>query len=149
LLEKHFENDNRIKFLVTAGQDAKYNIYDHTYRMSHGAQFKGGDSIIGPLGPITRGDNKKRGWASQVDQQYKTSLYGHFHRLIILQHIIVNGSLVGRDEFCHNNNYPYEPPYQALWITNPNRGITITAPVHAAGIIKSQKDTSWVTWPKS
>ena len=148
LLERYFKDDSRVKFLVSAGQDVEYRIYNHTYRASHGAQFRGGDSIIGPLGPITRGDNKKRAWTSQVGMQYETSLYGHFHRLIMLPHVIVNGSLIGRNEFAHNNNYPFEFPVQALWMTHPTRGITISAPVQAEKI-DMMNHNEWISWKES
>jgi hypothetical protein len=41
----------------------------------------------------------------------------------------VNGSLKGYDEYAYTNNFPFEPPTQALWLTHPEFGITISMPV--------------------
>lgn len=52
LWQKYFENDNRIKFLVSDSEDLTYKIYGWKYRLTHGGQFRGGDGIIGALGPL-------------------------------------------------------------------------------------------------
>lgn len=149
-LEKWFENDDRVKFKVASGQDLDYYIYDTRYRMSHGDQFKGGDGIIGPLGPLTRGDSKKRAWTSQVDRDYNVSIYGHFHRLIPLFHMIINGSLKGFDEYTLRNNFPYEPPRQALWLTNYRRGVNCVWPIQADQPGKSRDNQpNWVSFEES
>lgn len=55
---------------------------------------------IRALGPIIRGDHKKRSRNSQIDLGYDTLLLGHWHQLIMLQRLIVNGSLKGYDEYA-------------------------------------------------
>lgn len=149
LLEHHFQavGDDRVRFLVSAGEDVEFQVYGHKYRASHGAQFRGGDGIIGPLGPITRGDNKKRGWTSQTGRQYDVSIYGHFHRLITLSHMVANGSLKGYDEYAYKNNFPFEPPRQALFIVHPRRGITFQMPVYADQP-EAKESRAWVAWPE-
>lgn len=52
LLAKYFEQDKRVTFLIPDGPDAYYQVYSHTYLLTHGDQFKGGDSMIGALGPL-------------------------------------------------------------------------------------------------
>lgn len=148
LMEFFLQKDDRIKFMITPGEDLEYRIYNHNYRISHGAQFRGGDSIIGPLGPVTRGDNKKRAWTSQTGQQYHTAVYGHFHRLIMLEHIICNGSLIGRNEFSHKQNFPFEEPFQALWFTHPRRGITFRVGIHVSDK-KELPESEWVSWKEN
>jgi len=128
-LAKRFEADERISFLIPDGSDAYYSVMGHRYLLTHGDQFRGGDGMIGALGPIIRGDHKKRSRNAQIDQEYDTMLLGHWHQLIQLQRLIVNGSLKGYDEYAYANNFGYEPPRQALWITHPLHGITFSAPV--------------------
>lgn len=145
-LAKQFENDSRVQFLIPDGPDAYYSIYDHRYLLTHGDSFRSfGDSVIGALGPIIRGDHKKRSRNGQIDMGYDTLLLGHFHQLIQLQRLIVNGSLKGYCEYAYSNNFSYEPPRQALWLTNPEHGITFSAPVlverKAGG-----KTGPWVQW---
>lgn len=130
LLEKHFVGDKRLTFCIPESSDAVYRVYNHRYLLSHGDQFRGGDGIIGPIGPIMRGDNKKRSRNSQVGLDYDTMVIGHFHTLMQLPRLIVNGSLKGYDEYAYDGNFSYEPPAQALWFTHPELGITYSMPVY-------------------
>lgn len=90
-LAKHFENDKRIQFLIPDGPDAYYSVYGHKYLLTHGDQFRGGDGVIGALGPIVRGDHRKRSRNAQIDMTYDTMIIGHWHQLIQLERLIVNG----------------------------------------------------------
>lgn len=146
-LAKRFEGDKRVQFLIPDGSDAYYSIYGHRYLLTHGDQFRGGDGVIGALGPIIRGDHKKRSRNAQIDQEYDTMLLGHWHQLIQLQRLIVNGSLKGYDEYAYANNFGYEPPRQALWITHPTHGITFSCAVNVERK-KELKKTEWVGWTK-
>jgi len=129
MLDKHFEKDSRVSFLIPEGPDALFRVYGHRYLLTHGDQFRGGDGMIGALGPIIRGDHKKRSRNSQIGMEYDTLLLGHWHQLIQMQRLIVNGSLKGYDEYAQDGNFGFEPPRQALWITHPEKGITFQMPV--------------------
>jgi hypothetical protein len=144
-LAKRFENDKRVQFLIPDGSDASYHVYGHKYCLTHGDAFRGGDGLIGSFGAIIRGDHKKRGRNSQIGLDYDTLLMGHFHQLIQLQRLIVNGSLKGYCEYAYANNFSFEPARQALWITSPTHGITFSAPV----LVQRNKNTKpgpWVQW---
>lgn len=147
-LAKRFEGDSRVTFLIPNGPDALYRIYDHRYLLTHGDQFQGGDGMIGALGPIIRGDHKKRSRNSQVDQEYDTMVLGHWHQLIQLERVIVNGSLKGYDEYANSKNFGFEPPRQALWITHPQHGITFSIPINLDRARKSTVRSEWVSWKK-
>ena len=129
-LAKRFEDDKRVQFLIPDGPDVGYTVYNHKYLLSHGDSFKGGDGIIGAIGSVIRGDYKKRSRAAQIGQPYDTLLCGHFHQLIQLDRLIINGSLKGYCEYANANNFSFEPPRQAVWITHPDHGITFSAPIH-------------------
>ena len=144
-LNKRFENDKRITFFIPEGSDAYYQVYGYKYLLTHGDQFRGGDGVIGCLGAIIRGDHKKRSRNAQIDQEYDTMLIGHFHQLIQLQRLIVNGSLKGYCEYAYTNNFGFEPPRQALWITHPLHGITFSCPVNVDRKSKPI-NTTWVSW---
>jgi len=143
-LAKHFEKDKRITFLIPDGPDAYFKVYNTRYLLTHGDQFRGGDGMIGALGPIIRGDHKKRSRNAQVDLDYDVMLLGHWHQLIHLNRLVVNGSLKGYDEYAYSNNFPYEIPQQALWLTHPKHGVTFRAPVYVDRK-KSVPKTSWVS----
>lgn len=138
VLRRNMENA-RIKFMIPDGPDALFRLFHHRYMLTHGDQFRGGDGIIGPLGPITRGDVKKRSRQAQVNAGYDTLLMGHWHQLIQLESLIVNGSLKGYDEYAAANNFKFESPRQALWITHPDHGITFSMPVYAERRSRDEK----------
>lgn len=144
-LAKRFEQDKRVRFLIPDGPDAVYSVFGHRYCLTHGDQFRGGDGMIGALGPIIRGDHKKRSRNAQIDAEYDTLLLGHWHQLIQLQRLIVNGSLKGYDEYANQNNFGYEPPRQAMWITDATHGITFSAPV-LVDRRATVKASEWIAW---
>lgn len=148
LLSKHFEHDGRVKFLIPDGSDAHWTLHGHRYCLTHGDQFRGGDGMIGPLGPITRGDHKKRSRNMQIDLGYDTLLMGHWHQLMMLARFIVNGSLKGYDEYAASNNFGFEIPQQALWLTHPEKGITFSMPVHLVDPNRGKQGKDWLTWSK-
>ena len=143
---KAFDGDKRVVFQIPDGPDALYSVFGHKYLLTHGDQFRGGDGMIGALGPIIRGDHKKRSRNAQIDAEYDTLLLGHWHQLIQLQRLIVNGSLKGYDEYANSNNFGFEPPRQALWITNPHHGITFTAPINVDRSNTKPTTGAWVAW---
>lgn len=147
LLARHFQNDKRITFFIPDGSDASYKIYSTRYLLTHGDQFRGGDGMIGALGPIIRGDHRKRSRNGQIDLPYDVMLCGHWHQYMHLTRLIVNGSLKGYDEYAYTNNFGFEQPQQALWLTHPKHGITFRMPVYVDRDRATPK-TSWVSIPK-
>lgn len=145
LLEKHFVKDTRVRFLVSEGPDAYYKVFNHRYLLTHLDQFRGGDGMIGALGPIIRGDHKKRSRNMQINMGYDTMIGGHWHQLIQLQRLIVNGSLCGYNEYAYQGNFPFEIPRQALWITHPQHGITFSMPVNVEKRQREKEDAPWLS----
>ena len=142
LLADHFKADKRVTFLIPDGPDALYRVYDHRYLLTHGDQYRGGDGLIGCLGPIMRGDHKKRSRNAQIDMEFDTQIMGHWHQYIHHSRVIVNGSLKGYDEYAYNNNFGFEPPQQALWITHPKYRITYRMPV----LVDRQRSAPKTAW---
>ena len=147
LLARHFQNDKRVTFHIPDGSDAFYRVYATRYLLTHGDQFRGGDGMIGALGPIIRGDHRKRSRNGQIDMGYDVMLCGHWHQYMHLTRLIVNGSLKGYDEYAYTNNFGFEQPQQALWLTHPKHGITYRMPVYVNRNTPTPK-TSWVSVPK-
>ena len=129
-LAKHFEADKRFQFHIPNGPDALYEVYGHRYLLTHGDQFRGGDGMIGHIGPVTRGQRKKQARNAEIEQEFDTMLHGHFHTYSPGRRIIGNGSLVGYGEYSNQANFDVEPPIQAMWITHPQHGITYHIPLY-------------------
>ena len=146
-LAAHFANDKRVTFYIPDSSDALYRVYDVRYLLTHGDQFRGGDGIIGPLGPITRGAQKKLARNSAVAQEFDVMEFGHFHTRMLSARLRGNGSLKGYDEYAASSNFAFERPSQNFWITHPDHGITFDAPIYADPAPKKAK-TEWVSIPK-
>lgn len=130
-LQRAFSDDERITWDIPDGPDADFDLLGTRYRLTHGDTFKSGDSMIGPLGPITRGTLKRGRMAAAMNQPFDHLLLGHWHTLIWGANQITNGTLKGFDEFAMTLSITPEPPAQALWLTNEKHGRTIQLPVYA------------------
>jgi predicted phosphodiesterase len=106
-------------------------VHGVRYMLTHGDSFRGGDGITGPLIPWMRGDLKARKSYSAMGLPYDVMVMGHWHQLRYLGKIVVNGSLVGYNEYAAKNHFEFEPPQQALWLTHPTRGLTFQEAVFA------------------
>ena len=148
LASRAFIGDPNVTFEIPSGSDAFWRVYGHRFLMTHGAQFKGGDGMIGPLGPVTRGDHKKRSRNAQIGIPYDTMIIAHFHRLLMDGRIIMNGSLKGYDEFASDGNFGFEPPKQALFLTHPEFGITFSLPVMPDAPAQAGM-APWVSWKET
>jgi len=145
-LALRFADDPRVTFYIPDGSDALYRVYNTRYLLTHGDQFRGGDGIIGPLGPITRGEQKKNSRNSQVGQDYDVMEFGHFHTRLISARLRGNGSTKGYDEYAFANNFKFEPPSQNFTMTHPDHGITFDAPLYCDH--KKRPSAAWVSIPK-
>lgn len=143
-LAKHFETDKRITFYIPDGSDAYFKVFNTRFLLTHGDQFRGGDGMIGALGPIIRGDHKKRSRNAQIDMAYDVLMLGHWHSYIHLTRLIVNGTLKGYDEYAYQGNFTFEKPQQALFVVHPKHGITYRMPVFVDEPGRKEK-ASWVS----
>lgn len=131
LLQRDFRGDDRVEFNVSESPDVIRQVYATTYLLTHGDQARGGSGIAGALSPLMLLAHRKAKRQSAVGQPYDIAVMGHWHQLMTLpaQGLIVNGSLKGMDEYAAVSNFAFEPPQQALWITTPEHGPTVTMPV--------------------
>lgn len=121
-----------ITFDISPSADLEYKVYDWTYRLTHGDQFRGGGGVGGIFPALLRTDMRKhKRNASLRREGYQYLIMGHFHRYSQQDGIIVNGTLKGVDEYTYTSNFDVQPPCQALWLTHPDYGITISMPVFA------------------
>lgn len=148
LLSIAFANDSRVTFYIPDGSDALYRIFGMRYLLTHGDQFRGGDGIIGALGPVTRGEQKKNTRNAAVGQDYDVMEFGHFHKRMLTARLRGNGCLKGMDEYAYMGNFGFEPPSQNFWMTHPDHGITFDAPVYC-DLVQNSKKTEWVGIPKA
>lgn len=151
-LERHFRNDARVQFMIPGETDAYFSVLGHRFLLTHGDALgvKGGDGIIGALGPITRGTIKVGRSEAQIGRDFDTLLMGHWHTFIPrgdASAALVNGSLKGYDEYARLMlRVPYARPSQALWFIHERHGFTAQWPIYLDEQRKSVKSKEWVTW---
>lgn len=147
-LDAHFRDDDRIKFMIPEQTDARFNVSNHRFLLTHGDSTgaRGGDGIIGAIGPIVRGEKKVRDVAGFTGDSYDTALMGHYHQSVVLDGVIVNGCLSGYDEFARNIlRCRPERPSQTLLFVHPDYGII---DVRRLWLGKKPKvgAAKWVSW---
>jgi hypothetical protein len=149
-LERDFRKDKRIKIMVPSEADASFPLYGHRFLLTHGDSLgvKGGDGIIGAIGPIMRGLIKLHNSKAQIGQDFDTAVICHWHQYLTLPGLIVNGALKGYDEYALLAlRAKYQPPTQALTFVHPEHGITAQWPVYLEPQFKLvPKTTEWVSW---
>jgi len=149
-LERHFVRDDRIKVMVPEGTDAHFEVVGHRFLLSHGDSLgaRGGDGIIGAVGPIIRGDVKTRGQSEAMGLAYDTLLIGHWHQSIPMPRVVVNGCLVGYNEYAQLAlRARPEPPTQSLMFIHPQYGPTAYWPIYLEDPRPKAK-AQWVSWPE-
>lgn len=149
LLEAKFQGDKRVRFQVSNSADAHFKVYGHRFLLTHGDSLgvKGGDGIIGSIGPIMRGVAKLHSSKAAIGMDFDTALICHFHQYFTLPGIIVNGSLKGYDEFSMLAlRAKYQRPIQSLTFVHPEHGITAQWAVYLEGLIAGDQDKVWVQW---
>jgi predicted phosphodiesterase len=152
-LEVYFRNDPRVTIHVPNEVDAHFAIYGHRFMLTHGDTLgvKGGDGIIGALGPIARGAIKVGRSEAQCGRDFDTLLIGHYHTYIPRGDavpVLANGSLIGYNEYARLllRAGPTRPT-QALAFIHPKRGITAQWPIYLDGDERRKPgSTAWCAW---
>lgn len=145
-LQHVFKDDKRVTITAPNGSDILFAVFDHKFLLTHGDQFRGGDSMIGHIGPVTRGQKKKQSRNAEIGQEFDTMIHGHFHTYSPGDRVIGNGSLCGYNEFAASGNFAFEQPRQALWVVHPQHGITYHIPVYVDEPKAAKEVTAWVSW---
>lgn len=148
-LERYFRKSKNVQFMIPAEADASFTVFGHRFLLTHGDSLgvKGGDGIIGALGPIMRGSLKTHRAEAEVRRDFDTLLIGHWHQYLCLPGLVVNNSFKGFDEYAHLQlRAPYSRPSQALFFTHPEHGITAHWQVYLEALRVADEGKEWLTW---
>jgi len=125
MLIRHFAQDKRIKIDNPPTNEVHFRIFGQRYLATHGDMLgvRGGDGIIGSIGPIMRGSLKVGKQASSFGRDFDFLLMGHWHQPLYLPGIIVANSLKGFDEYAAKSlRAPPSVPSQPLVFVNERYG---------------------------
>lgn len=151
-LERHFRKDKRLQFFIPSETDAHFKVCGHRFLLTHGDSLgvKGGDGIIGAIGPIMRGSIKVGNSEAAIGRNVDTIVMGHWHQMLWLPGCIVNGALKGYDEYARlAMRAPYSRPSQGLWFVHPQHGITAKWEVFLEAKPTAEEAGQWLTWKDS
>ena len=138
LCARYFKDNPALTFDVAKSSEVSFKIFDTTYILCHGDEFRGGKGISGIYTPIALGRMRKQERELSLSKTYDILLMGHFHQLLYGGNFIINGSLIGANEYSYMNSMKVEPPQQAFWLSSP-RGITMFGPIFVESIRASEK----------
>lgn len=120
---------SNVSMQVSESTDATWETMGHKYCLTHGDQASGGAGWGGIFSPIMRLYEKKLKSYSGRGESFDYLIMGHWHQFIDAGPIIVNGTTKGYDEFANNLNFRPEPPQQAFWLTDPEKGKIFSGPL--------------------
>lgn len=149
LLKRHFASEKRVTFLIEPSNEAYYSVFGLRVMAMHGDMLgvKGGDGIIGAIGPIMRGEIKTRGQSTSLGRPYDLMIMGHWHQELWLPRAVVNNALKGFDEYAKDSlrAVPSEPS-QTLFFVHPKGVITSRWSVRVDEP-KAKDNFGWVAVP--
>lgn len=132
-LQRHYQNDPKVSVLVADGADLLYKVNGWRVFQTHGDALgvKGGDGIIGALGPIARGAIKIRDSEVKIGKDFDYLIMGHWHQDLWIGNTVVNGALIGYNGFARLvlRARPARPSQQ-IWFMHPEHGMTARLPVY-------------------
>lgn len=147
MLERHYKNDNDVTVFVPNETDAFFSVAGQRFLLTHGNALgvKGGDGIIGALGPIARGSVKLKNSEYKIGREFDYLIMGHWHQELWIGRVIVNNALKGYDEYARLF-LRAEPsrPSQCLWFVHPEHGITARVSVYVDDPIITAGERKWV-----
>jgi hypothetical protein len=126
-LELHYQTkkEKRVRFVIPDGTIlSPFPVYDWKFRFAHGYQVKYQDGVGGLTIPM----NKKIAKWDKAEKVDYTCI-GHHHTYYVLPGGVVNGSLKGYDEYAYDNALGYEPPRQAAFLVDKERGMILNTPI--------------------
>ena len=126
LLKDHYRGNDKICIATAETGEVGFEIMGHRFLATHGDRLgaKGGDGIIGAIGPIMRGTLKTSASLASMGEPFDTALMGHWHQPLWLQGAIVNGALKGPDEYASRMlRAVANPASQSAFILHQHHGI--------------------------
>lgn len=153
-LERYFRNDPRVTIHVPNEVDAHFTVFGHRFMLTHGDTLgvKGGDGIIGALGPIARGAMKVGRSEATIGRDFDTLIIGHYHMYIPrgdATPVMMNGTLMGYNTYARLQlRVPFSRPSQSLAFVHPKHGFTAQWPMYLDKKVLAKSVIPWVTYDK-
>lgn len=113
------------EFHVAEAEWVYVKLYDKVARFGHGDHFRYGGGVGGLTVPLIK-------HLHRIDQQILAhyTFYGHWHQAIKpVSNCIINGSVIGFNEYAAGMGLKPEPPIQQFQLIDRDRGMTVNIPI--------------------
>lgn len=122
-LAKYFENEKRVKFILSKSYFTYVVVYGRVIRFSHGHAVKYGGGIGGLTVPLLKAIARY-----DLSRPAYLDVIGHFHQRMHHQKFVVNGSLIGDSPYGKRLGFTGRPE-QAFFLIDAKRGATVSCPI--------------------
>ena len=120
-LDSHYSDEPRVKFQIANGVNNVVDCYGFRLGFSHGDNYKYGGGVGGLSVPVNRKIGRQlMGMPIEWEGTDKASphlyIFGHYHQTLFPGNFMVNGSLIGWNDFAEWLGCAYEPPRQTGFV---------------------------------
>lgn len=122
-LARHFENEKRIKFILSKSYFTYVEIYDFLIRFHHGHAIRYGGGIGGLTVPVIKAIARY-----DLDKKAYLDVFGHFHNRMDGNKFIVNGCLIGDTPYGKRLGFTGKPE-QVFFLIQKGYGKTGVFPI--------------------
>lgn len=123
-METHYQNNKKVKFVISSGYHCYLDVYKFVLRFHHGDAIR----YQGGIGGLFIPANKAIGAWNRAKPAY-LDIFGHYHQLMDGGSFISNGSVVGYNAFALSIKAAYEKPQQVFLVLDKDRGKTAVRPI--------------------
>lgn len=127
-LADYFKDNPKVTFYIPNSLDARFNLYDTRFLLTHGYGMSGGGAA-GAVGAIMNDRQRLAIRDNVIGEDFDWLLCGHLHQTVFAQGAIMSGCMKGFDTYAYDIKCKPEPPSQALFFVTPERGVTMRMPI--------------------
>lgn len=118
MVAARYEKEPRVNFRVAGASEVHVRFFEKfLMRLIHGYEINFGGGVGGLSIPL----NKRLGqWNATIAADL--TCLGHFHQMLFFPKAVVNGSLIGYNNYAKHFGFTYEPPQQAFFLVHARKG---------------------------
>jgi hypothetical protein len=125
VLEDKYKNEKRVTFHVANGAFLYQRICGLTIRWHHGDYIKYGGGVGGVSIPLRKAIDS---WS--MEKKADLSIIGHWHQMLDGNDFLINSSLIGYSPYSRRIKARWEPPRQAFFLIDGERGKRCVSPIY-------------------
>lgn len=124
MLRQQLASEPRVRLYATAGAHVYAEVWDWTIRGTHGDDIRYAGGVGGLSIPLRKAVDA---WNETARADY--TVFGHWHQHCDLNWAVGNGSLIGYAPYSLWIKARYEPPSQAFFLIDRERGKDYVSPI--------------------